>query len=262
LTIELPKLDYEATKQEITDWINKIVHSTATEGIVLGLSGGVDSAVTAALAAEAIQGDRIMALIMPTSFTPKEDLNDALELSNQLGLRHKTLKIDEIIAAYKKRQWSSAADKIVEGNLIARIRMNLAYYYANKLGYIVAGTGDRSEYRIGFFTKFGDGAADIYPIIHLYKTQVRALCKHMNIKEALCSKPSSPVLWPGHKATDEIPVDYPILDKILHALYDLEMAVNMVAKELNLDIKLVKEVKSRHENTQHKRILGYRPHNY
>jgi len=256
LALELPKLDYRLVKRGIVEWLKRIVAATGRGGVVLGLSGGVDSAVTAALAAEALGGVRVKALIMPTSFTPQQDVEDALNLADTLKLDRELIPIDDVLEAYMKRL-KPDADKVSKGNLIARVRMNIAYYYANMLRRLVAGSGDRSEYLIGFFTKFGDGAADLYPILHLYKTQVRELCRHMKLGETLCGKPSSPMLWPGHKAVDELPVDYPILDKILYGLYDLGMDGKTVAEELGVDIALVEEVKRRHSSTQHKRVVGY-----
>ena len=256
MALELPKLDYRLVKSGIVEWIRRTVAATGREGVVLGLSGGVDSAVVAALAAEALGGNRVKALIMPTSFTPQRDVEDALSLAETLRLNRELIPLDEVLEAYGKRL-KPDADKVAKGNLIARVRMNIAYYYANMLRSLVVGAGDRSEYLIGFFTKFGDGAADLYPILHLYKTQVRELCRYMKLGETLCGKPSSPMLWPGHKAVDELPVDYPILDRILYGLYDLGLDGRRVAEELGVDIALVEEVERRHSSTQHKRIIGY-----
>jgi NAD+ synthase len=115
-----------------------------------------------------------------------------------------------------------AGSKIAEANVKARARMMICYFFANSFNMPVAGTGDRSEDLIGYFTKHGDGGVNFLPIAHLYNTQVRALGAHLGLPERIVTKPSSPQLWPGHLATDEIPLGYEKLDLVLHLLFDLK----------------------------------------
>src|SRR5712664_2654683 len=122
--------------------------------------------------------------------------------------------------------------KIPLANIRSRTRMIILYYFANLNNYLVAGTGDRSEDLIGYFTKYGDGGVDFLPIAHLYKSQVRFLAKHVGISPEIVEKPSSPNLWEGHKATDEIPLDYSELDRALVCLFDLKMKPEDTAKNL------------------------------
>src|SRR2546430_12135119 len=109
------------------------------------------------------------------------------------------------------------------------------YYLANAKNLLVAGTGDRSEDLIGYFTKYGDGGVDFLPIAHLYKTQVKILGLHLGLPSQILNKPSSPNLWEGHKATDEIPLDYNILDLALVSLFDLKMQPKEAAMVLEID---------------------------
>jgi NAD+ synthase len=131
--------------------------------------------------------------------------------------------------------------------------MTLLYYYANSLGYLVAGTGDRSELAIGFFTKFGDGGADFLPIAHLFKTQVRQLAAYLGLPKGVVGKPASPQLWPGHRATDEIPADYERLDLVLHDLYDLKKTPSAAAKDAGVPRSVVDRVLEMHAKSEHKR---------
>jgi NAD+ synthase len=143
--------------------------------------------------------------------------------------------------------------KIPKANVKARVRMIINYYVGNSLNMLVAGTGDRSEDTIGFFTKYGDGGVDFLPIAHLYKTQVRALGAHLGLPERVVWKPSSPQLWPGHKAADEIPVDYDKLDLILSGLLDKKLTPAEVAKATGVQLKVVEDVIKRHRASAHKR---------
>jgi len=147
----------------------------------------------------------------------------------------------------------SVKQKIPMANIYARTRMIILYYYANLKNYLVTGTGDRSEALIGYFTKYGDGAADFLPIIHLYKTQVRELAEHLGIPERIVHKVSSPQLYPGHKATDEIPLDYDRLDPVLVGLFDHGFPPIKVSQKTGVPIEVVKEVMQRFNASKHKR---------
>jgi NAD+ synthase len=138
---------------------------------------------------------------------------------------------------------------------MARIRMNILYYYANIKGYIVGGTSDKSELQIGYFTKWGDGAADILPIADLYKTQVRALAKYLGIPRAIVEKKSSPRLWLNHLAEDEIGLGYETIDPILYLLVDRKLKPREVAKKLGTPAKKIDKVYGMIETSLHKRNM-------
>ena len=131
--------------------------------------------------------------------------------------------------------------------------MIVLYYYANLHHYLVAGTGDKSEDLIGFFTKYGDGAADFFLINHLYKTQVRILAEYLGVSRRMAHKPSSPQLYPGHKATDEIPVDYDTLDLILVGLFEKKMKIDEVSRVTHTPLETVKQIWARFKASHHKR---------
>lgn len=253
--LTIPRIT-EDMLSEITQFIKKTVQNAKARGVVLGISGGVDSAVTAGLCVKALGKSRVLAIMMPTSFTPKSDISDATSLSNQLGTNLLNIPIETLHQSFirsLKINDKPANLKIPAANVIARIRMIILYWYANSAKRLVVGTGDKSENLIGYFTKHGDGGADFFPIAHLYKTQVRKLARLLDIPDRIASKPSSPQLYPGHKATDEIPVDYDKLDPILYCLYDKKMPESETAKKLRINLETVKKIQASYRSSKHKR---------
>jgi NAD+ synthase len=246
----------EKTLPEILHFIRTKVKAAKASGVVVGLSGGVDSTLTAALCVQALGKERVLGVLMPTSFTPEQDVADAAELAKILGIETKKVGIDGICKSFiqaVEASAKSAETRIPLANVRARTRMVILYYYANSNNLLVAGTGDRSEYLIGFYTKHGDGAADFFPIIHLYKTQVRELTNFLGVPERMAMKPSSPQLYPGHKLSDEIPLDYDKLDPILVGLVDLRLPPGKVSEMADVPLEIVMEIVNRHKRSEHKR---------
>jgi len=242
---------------EILEFIRRIVKEAGASGVVVGLSGGVDSSVVAALCVRALGGRSVLGVIMPTAFTPKEDVRDAEELGRWLSMKTALINIQEIAESFFRALGCDRKDlkqKVPMANIHARARMIILYYYANLKNYLVAGTGDRSEALIGYFTKYGDGAADFLPIAHLYKTQVRRLARELGIPEGIASKPSSPQLYPGHKAIDEIPLSYERMDPVLVGLFDLCLPPERVSEMTDVPINVVKEIIRRFNSSKHKRM--------
>ncbi len=243
---------------EILDFIRDYVYRAGAQGVVIGLSGGVDSSVAATLCARALGPEKVLGLIMPLRFTPRRDVEDAMNLAKMLNIEFKYIPIDDIELSYKKSVGVEVEDeklKIPLANLRARIRMTILYFFANSLNRIVVGTSDKSELLIGYFTKYGDGGVDILPIGHLYKTQVRQLALALKIPEHIAFKPSSPQLYPGHKATDEIPADYDVLDRVLYYLFDLGLRPEEVARKAGVGVDIVRRVIEMYIKSMHKRSL-------
>ncbi|MEM4672205.1 MAG: NAD+ synthase [Sulfolobales archaeon] len=259
--IEIPDLEWTKEIEYIARFVNDMLARSNSRGVAIGLSGGVDSSVVATVLAHSIEPSRILGVIMPTSFTPKEDVEDALWLADHLGIERVIIPIDDITESFirKVSESGETIDKMSIANLRARVRTCILYLYANTRKYLVAGTGDKSEYILGYFTKYGDGAADFLVITHLYKTQVRKLGKWLGLPERIYAKPSSPQLYPGHKAIDELPADYSILDQIMYALFDLKMKKSEVIEVLGFSRELVDEVIRRYKNSYHKRSLPPMP---
>jgi len=238
----------------ITAFISRIVDEARAGGVVLGLSGGIDSAVVGALCVNALGKERVLVLLMPSGHTPSKDLEDARLLADAWGVRREEIQIsgiaDDITGSAK-----AEGTRVAKANVQARARMTLLYYHANSLGYLVAGTGDKSEELLGYFTKWGDGGVDFLPIAHLYKTQVRELGEFLGLPKGIVEKPASPQLWAGQKAIDEIPANYDTLDVVLHYLYDLKAKPSEAADKARVPLGIVKRVLEMHEKTEHKRKL-------
>jgi len=246
------KLNWEAVSTEIASFCARVVESAGAEGAVVGLSGGVDSALTATLLAKGLGAKRVLAVIMPEEgVTPMKTSRDAVALAESLGLSVEWVEITPIVGEFERAL--PPADKVSRGNLRPRIRMTILYYFANSRNMLVAGTGDRSEIEIGYFTKYGDGAADFLPIADLFKTQVRELARHLGVPEEIASKPSSPRLWPGQTAEGELGLSYEQVDLVLHALLDLNMDPKDIPEATGVDETVVRRVIELRERNWHKR---------
>ncbi len=255
---DIARLDYDRLSRELASWIKERVDEAGVNGVVVGVSGGVDSAATLALSVKALGSSRVLGLVMPDSIvTPGEDVEDAKSLLESLGVRYHVIDIAPIVDVYKGAlpiyESEDGPDRVPVGNLRARIRMSLLYYYANKKGLLVAGTGDRSEILIGYFTKWGDGAVDILPIAVLYKTQVRRLAASMGVPERIAFKPSSPRLWRGQTAEGELGVSYEQIDLVLHAVFDRGIPPEQVPEATGVSSSVVEAVMRRHKESRHKR---------
>ncbi len=200
----------------IIEFIRLEVSRAQSHGVVLGLSGGVDSSVAVSLATKALGNKRVLGLILPDRKVSKQkDIDDAVELSKQLDIKYQIIDITEIKQKYIDLL---PVEKISLGNLTARIRMTLIYYYANLYNKLVLGTSDKSEMMIGYFTKFGDGASDLLPLADVYKTQVRDLGMYLNVPKTILLKKSTPSLWLNQTAENEIGMEYEKIDTILKYL--------------------------------------------
>jgi len=260
LTPAILDLDFSMAQTRICRFIKEYVENACAEGIVLGLSGGVDSATIAALSSKAIGGDRVLALMLPEKETFKQkDIDDAKAVADQFDLQTQTCDITQILEGfYKSIPAFDPTNRLCKGNIKARARMVFLYYYANKQNRIVCGSSDKSETMMGYFTKWGDAAADIAPIIDLYKTQVRKLATHLGMPEKLAIKPSTPGLWPEQLAESELEIKYETLDLILYGI-ERFMEPKEIAEQLNLEQSIVDKVKNRWLATEHKRRMPLPP---
>ncbi len=248
------EFDAEAEVGRVASFVRKVVGGARSKGAVLGLSGGIDSAVVGSLCVRALGRERVSVVLLPSGSTPKEDMDDAAGLARSWGVRATTADISGLVESCSKAA-GTRGSKLAKANLQARLRMVVLYYHANSRGYLVAGTGDKSEISLGFFTKWGDGGADFLPVAHLYKTQVRALGRVLGVPGRIVAKPSSPALWPGHRATDELPADYDKLDVFLHYAFDNGLGTAQAARRAGVSKSVAERIVEMHLKTAHKREL-------
>jgi len=249
---ELKDVNYSVISEYIIRRISEYISESGKNGGIIGLSGGIDSSVTTVLLSKATQNYFI--LLMPSSSTPQKDMEDAKKIINMIGAnnKYKIINIDPILESFKNEIKTN--DKLVLGNIKARIRMVLLYAYAQIMNYLVIGTGDKSELLLGYFTKYGDGGVDILPIGDLYKTQVRELGRYLGLPEDIVTKPSSPALWEGQTAEGELGVSYDIIDAVLYLRVEKMMDINSIAKELQIDAEIVSKIDRMVKTSQHKRL--------
>jgi len=260
LISSLLEMDFSETQKRICRFIKEYVENAGAKGIVLGLSGGIDSGTIAALSSLAIGGKNVLGLMLPEreNFNQK-DIDDAKVVAVQFHLETQVCDMsDSLCGLYGAIPVFDQSDRLCKGNVKARTRMIYLYYYANKQNRIVCGSSDKSETMMGYFTKWGDAAADIAPIMDLYKTQVRKLALHLGIPKELALKPSTPALWPNQTAESELGIDYETLDLILYGL-ERFMAPEEIVNQLAVEKTLVDRVKSRWLANEHKRRMPLAP---
>jgi len=203
--------------ERIEQMIRHTLWSSGAKGIVIGVSGGVDSALAAALCARAVGGGNVLGISFPSEVTRQEDIDDARRLCDLFAIPFRVVPIAPFLNA------AAAMDDYEEtpylkGNFMARIRMTLLYYHANRLGGLVCGTSNKSEYLLGYCTKYGDNAADIQPIIHMYKSRVYECATEVGVPASIIEKTPSAGLWPGQSDESDIGFTYHQIDAALSSL--------------------------------------------
>jgi len=241
---------------KIKRFIKDYVEKSGAKGLVLGVSGGIDSCTAAALSALAIGGDKIFGLLLPEQETYNaKDVEDAKLVAEKFGFKTEMIDVTSTLEAfYTSTPIFEPTDKICKGNIKARARMIYVYYYANRLSMLVCGSSDKSETMMGYFTKWGDIATDISPLMDLYKMQVRKLAQHLGVPKEIVTKPASPALWPGQLAEEELGIKYEILDLILYGLEHF-MKTEEIAQQLSVKQELVNKIKLRWLYMEHKRRM-------
>ncbi len=252
----------EATHQQLTLFIEEYVERSGTSGVVVGMSGGVDSTLAAALAVDALGPDRVFGLLLPCNKTAEVGSHDALTVAEALGIDYEEIHLQPLIRCFERLLvGDEGRDERIRalGNTTARLRMACLYYAANTQSKLVLGTGNRSERLLGYFTKYGDGGCDLLPLANLYKTEVRALARHMGLPCRIVEKPSTAGLWAEQTDEGELGATYDCIDAVLHYVVDRRYRAETVAEELDIPIETVWEVLNKHLETHHKRRLPATP---
>ena len=201
---------YKLISQYLTGFISQEVRKTGLKKVVIGLSGGLDSAVVAVLAHRAF-GDDLLCVKMPSHYSSQSSLDDADELCNVFGIRSETHSVEPMLRAYETAEMSS----LRVGNLSARLRMATLFDISAREGALVLGTSNKSELMLGYGTLYGDLASAINPIGDLYKTEVFEFAGYLGVPDSIISKPPSADLWAGQSDEEEIGYPYSDLDRVL-----------------------------------------------
>jgi NAD+ synthase len=207
----------EKLAAHLTGWIRDTVTASGGTGTVFGISGGLDSAVVATLCKRAFP-NHSLGLVMPCRSDP-DDARDAHLVARHVGLASATVDLSGIFDLLRARLSETltdlAEDDLAKANIKPRLRMTTLYAFANHLGYRVIGCGNRSELAVGYFTKYGDGGADLLPLGNLTKTRVRELAEHLEVPRRIIQKAPSAGLWPGQTDEGEMGLTYAELDAYL-----------------------------------------------
>ena len=244
-------IDPAETVTIIKDFIKTYVSNAGLDSVVLGLSGGVDSAVVAVLCNEVLGKNKIHCIFFPDTATPESDKRDQQKLVEQFGLHSEVKDITELVDFFS-RQCLVGPDKLALANVKARIRMALLFEYANMTHSLVCGTSNKSELLIGYFTKYGDGGVDFMPLGDVYKTQVWEIARFLDIPLEIISKPPTAGLWKGQTDEKELRLSYDELDQILYGL-ERKMAIDRIIAQVGCSREDVERVKRMRVLSQHKR---------
>jgi NAD+ synthase len=252
---------HDVTKEDIdsiVSFIRDVVKRTGCKGLIVGASGGLDSAVTTKLCVDAIGAEKVLNIFMPSSVTPPADFALTAELSKKWGTGYKVVDIRQAINVLTGMLFSNEEAPLEKGNIAARCRMMVLYNRAKKKDFLVVGTTNRSEYMMGYFTKFGDGASDIAPLVDLYKTQVWQVAKLIGIPKEIIEEVPTAGLGEGQTDEIEMNITYRDLDLVLNGIA-FGRSDDDIAKDAGVGISKVSEVRERVTMMSHKRTQAYRP---
>ncbi|MGD8238041.1 MAG: NAD+ synthase [Armatimonadota bacterium] len=246
------EIDCEQVRKIVTDFLRNEIAKAGFERAVVGMSGGLDSSLSAFIGAEALGAENLLGVFMPYSSSSPDSLTDAQTVADQLGIEAITVHITAMVDVYF--EGFPRAGRIRRANKMARERMSILYDISALRRAIVLGTGNKSESLLGYTTLWGDMACGVNPIGDLYKTQVRQLARHMGVPERIVAKNPSADLWPGQTDEGELGFTYEEADKVLYALVDeRRSAEDMIGA--GFDDAFVKRVQDMVCGSQYKRRL-------
>lgn len=247
-----------ADVEHLVEFIRTSVRNAGASGAVIGLSGGLDSAVVTKLAADALGAENILSVFMPSRVTPHNDYRITLEMCDMWGTEYKIVDIQPAVDSFTYVLQSGDQSLMERGNISARCRMIALYNLARKRNFLVLGTSNQSELMTGYFTKFGDGACDITPLANMYKTQVREIGKIIGVPEEVIIRPPTAGFWETQTDEEEMGITYDKLDQILYD-FENDMTDKDISQYTSVSVDAVKAIRDQVRKTEHKRLLPLRP---
>lgn len=246
------EINAELVAEILTRFIREEVTKIGFERVVIGLSGGVDSATSAFLAARALGETNVWGILMPYKSSSPDSAGHATEVVEKTGLNGETIEITPMVDAYIEQH--PDADNTRRGNVMARQRMIILYDKSAEYQALVLGTSNKTEALLGYTTLWGDMACAINPLGDMYKTQVRQLAKFLGVPDEIIQKPPSADLWAGQTDEDELGFTYEEVDKLLYLMVDRRCAIAELV-DAGYDEKFIREVFEKIQNTQYKRRM-------
>ena len=259
LDLRFSEAELEATRERIVSFIADTVEDAGAEGAVLGLSGGIDSTLTAHLAVEALGEDGLHGLTMPSEVNDPDVMSDAERVAADLGIEYDVVPIQPVAEAVFDALPGPAEDRTARGNVYVRTRAVCNYLVANAENRVVLGTGNRAEAMTGYYTKYGDQAVDCNPIGTLYKQQVRQLAAHVGVPRDLVMREPTAGMWEDQTDAAEMGVDYDTVDAILAVHVDGGLSRAATIRELDVPADAVDRVVDLYEASAHKRSMPPAP---
>jgi NAD+ synthase len=255
LTIDKLIIDPLKTSEKIIEYLRDTIKIAHVKGAVVAVSGGVDSVVALTLTVKALGPRNVMALTLPErDVTPQTDVNDVIRFCATLEVTCEHIEITPMLQVICENiPIYDPSDRLAYGNMKARLRMLLAYYYANKNSSMVIGTSNKTEFYLGYYTKYGDGGVDIMPLADLYKCQIRVLGRHIGVPRSITEKPASARLWIGQNTEKDLGLPYDSLDLIVYA-HLKGWTPSVIASETGVDQPSVERIISRIAANEHKRF--------
>ena len=245
-------INTDLAEKVITGFIRTEIHRVGFTRTLLGVSGGVDSALSLYLAAHALGPENVLALRMPYKSSSPDTLEDAQTMIDVLGVQSKTIEITNMVDPLIQKM--PDIDRIRAGNIMARMRMIVLYDQSVTFKGLVLGTSNKTELLLGYSTIYGDSAAALQPIGDLYKTQVRQLAKAMGVPDKVIKKPPSADLWQGQTDEGELGFTYEAVDKLLYLLVDQRYRPETCTEE-GFDKKFVERVMHLMQKNHFKRVM-------
>ncbi|MCK4654993.1 MAG: NAD+ synthase [Candidatus Cloacimonetes bacterium] len=224
------KIDLNEEISNIVDFIQNELKKAGFSKVIIGLSGGLDSSVVAALCVRAISMENVLGVMMPYWRSHPNSLKHAKELSKILGIKYEIIDISPMVDVYFDK-FESEVNYIRRGNRMARERMCILYDLSAKYRALVVGTGNKSEIMVGYCTQYGDNACAFEPIGHIYKTEVANIAKLLKLPESVINKKPTADLWADQTDEKEMDITYKRLDEILYNLLDLELEKEEITKK-------------------------------